>query len=208
MLQDLKDQTGAVVREGLTFDYPLSTRSSQIPSASTCATGSRPTGWPRNICCRTDEIEELYGVDVRGHCTEYSSDPNDPVSNMMKEWGGNGYHAGGKSSDSNEITALVWEIYNRKDGLVYTICDGYREFLREPEAPQIYNERFYPWYALIFNAVENEQRAVSAERRPADARHAARIQSLPRRAEGAAHRRPAVHRRGHRPDGRGETWRS
>ena len=26
----------------------------------------------------------------------------------------------------------MWEIYNRKDGLVYVICDGYREFLREP----------------------------------------------------------------------------
>ena len=54
-------------------------------------------------------------------------------------------------------SAVVWEIYSRKDGLVYTVCDGYREFLREPAAPEIYNERFYPWYALIFNSCEDER---------------------------------------------------
>jgi hypothetical protein len=156
MLQDLKDQTGAVVREGLTFDYPLSTR--VIPDTKCIDLRNWVAAdWvAEEYLLSTDEIEELYGVDVRGHCTEYSSDPNDPVSNMLKEWGGDGYHAGGKSSGTEEITALVWEVYNRKDGLVYTICDGYREFLREPEAPQIYNERFYPWYALIFNSVEND----------------------------------------------------
>jgi hypothetical protein len=157
LLQDLKDQTGAVVREGLTFDYPLSTRIIPDTKCIDLRNWVAADWVAEEYLLSTDEIEELYGVDVRGHCTEYSSDPNDPVSNMLKEWGGDGYHAGGKTSDSNEVTALVWEIYNRKDGLVYTICDGYREFLREPEAPQIYNERFYPWYALMFNAVEDER---------------------------------------------------
>jgi hypothetical protein len=50
----------------------------------------------------------------------------------------------------------VWQIYCRKDGLVYEVCDGYEDFLREPASPEIFNERFYPWYALVFNEVENE----------------------------------------------------
>ena len=159
LLQDLKDLTGAVVREGLTFDYPLSTRI--IPDTK-CIDLRNWVGadWvAEEYLLSCEEIEELYGVDVRNHCVEYSSDSSDPVSNMLKEWGGDGYRAGGKTSakDADEVMTLVWEVYNRKDGLVYTVCDGYRDFLREPESPQIYNERFYPWYALIFNSVENQK---------------------------------------------------
>ena len=58
--------------------------------------------------------------------------------------------------DRSGKSGVVWEIYSRKDGLVYIICDGYKDFLREPESPDIYNERFYPWYALAFNAIEDE----------------------------------------------------
>src|SRR4029077_12056708 len=54
-------------------------------------------------------------------------------------------------------SAMVWQIYSRKDGMVYEVCDGYPDFLREPAAPDIFNERFYPWYALAFNAVEDEK---------------------------------------------------
>ena len=151
MLQDLKDQTGAVVREGLTFDYPMSTKIIPDTKCIDLRNWVAADWVAEEYLLTTEEIEELYGVDVRGHCTEYSNDPGDPISNMLKEWGGAGKH-----DATDEVTALVWEVYNRKDGLVYTICDGYREFLREPEAPQIYNERFYPWYALIFNSVEND----------------------------------------------------
>jgi hypothetical protein len=52
----------------------------------------------------------------------------------------------------------VWEIYNRRDGMVYVLCDGYPDFLREPASPQIQIERFFPWFALTFNECENETR--------------------------------------------------
>ena len=67
------------------------------------------------------------------------------------------YSDGGSWDDRDEAFCCVWEIYCRKDGLVYVACDGYEDFLREPASPEIYNERFYPWYALVFNEVENEK---------------------------------------------------
>jgi hypothetical protein len=98
-----------------------------------------------------DEIEEIYNVDVRGNCNEYGSDDSDVDTSKASDWSNNN-----KGKTRGEPNAIVWEIYNRKDGLVYTVCDGYTEFLREPSSPEIYNERFYPWYGLIFNSVEDE----------------------------------------------------
>ena len=96
---------------------------------------------------------------MRNHSTEYSrADIHgpDPVA-MAREWSSGAYADGrGSWGDRDEAFACVWEIYSRKDGLVYVICDGYDDFLREPASPEIYNERFYPWYALVFNEVENE----------------------------------------------------
>src|SRR4029079_14333384 len=62
-----------------------------------------------------------------------------------------------KTENRGDKNAIVWEIYSRKDGLVYVVCDGYKEVLREPASPDVYNERFYPWYGLLFNGIEDEK---------------------------------------------------
>ena len=41
-----------------------------------------------------------------------------------------------RDDERGDKNALVWEIYSRKDGLVYAVCDGYKEFLREPASPR------------------------------------------------------------------------
>ena len=30
---------------------------------------------------------------------------------------------------------MVWEVYSRKDGIMFTLCDGYPDFLCEPGPP-------------------------------------------------------------------------
>jgi hypothetical protein len=42
--------------------------------------------------------------------------------------------------------------------LVYEICDGYPDFLREPASPEAYTDRFWPWFPLMFNEVDHETR--------------------------------------------------
>ena len=51
---------------------------------------------------------------------------------------------------------MSWEVYNRKDGLVYTLCDGYKDFLHEPSSPEVYTDRFWPWFPLIINEIDHE----------------------------------------------------
>ena len=158
LIEDMARSTEVVAREGLTFDYPLSTNI--IPDVK-CLDLKHFLGadWVcEEFILSTNEIEEIYGVDVRNHYTEYSRSEvkgPDPIA-MAREWGaGNaGDHQG---QDRDESFGRVWEIYCRKDGLVYVVCDGYDDFLREPASPEMYNERFFPWYALVFNEVENEK---------------------------------------------------
>jgi hypothetical protein len=159
LLQDLTKQQGVVVREGLTFDYPLSTRI--IPDVKCIDLKNWVAAdWvAEEFVLSVDEIEEIYGVDVRGHCTEYSANEYggvDPVA-MARDWMSSSSIGGSSWDDRNSKSALVWEVYSRKDGLVYVICDGYKEFLREPSSPDVFNERFYPWYSLLFNGVEDER---------------------------------------------------
>lgn len=60
--------------------------------------------------------------------------------------------------DGNDAKCCaVYEIYSRKDGLVYVLCDGYPDFLREPAAPTTYTDRFWPWFPLTFNDVDHEE---------------------------------------------------
>jgi hypothetical protein len=160
LLGDMAQEQNIVAREGLTFDYPLSTRI--IPDVKCLDLKNWVAAdWVcEEFVLSPHEIEEIYGVDVRGHCNEYSVNDSggaDPVA-MTRDWTGDG--GSGKDwgwDDRQSKSAIVWEIYNRKDGLVYVVCDGYSEFLRDPASPDIYTERFYPWYALMFNSVEDER---------------------------------------------------
>ena len=160
LLADMAQQKNVVAREGLTFDFPLSTRI--IPDIKCIDLKNWVAAdWvAEEFVLSTHEVEEIYGVDVKGHCTEYSMNDYggpDPIA-MAREWGSDntGNNKAGGWDDRSGHQCVVWEIYSRKDGLIYTVCDGYGEFLREPGGPEIFNERFYPWYALIFNGVEDE----------------------------------------------------
>ena len=158
LLSDMSNEQSVVAREGLTFDYPLSTRI--IPDIKCIELKNWVSAdWvAEEYILSTNEIEEIYGVDVRNHCNEYSVndyDGPDPHA-MARDWMASS-SLNREWDDRSGKSAVVWEIYSRKDGLIYVICDGYNEFLREPASPDVYNERFYPWYALAFNSVEDER---------------------------------------------------
>jgi len=159
LITDMAQTAEMIGREGLTFDYPLSTNI--IPDVK-CMDLKHflAADWVcEEFLLSTNEIEEIYGVDIRNAHTEYTRADlrgPDPVA-MAREWLAGSYSDGHSWDDRDEAFACVWEIYCRKDGLVYVVCDGYEDFLREPASPEIYNERFYPWYALVFNECENEK---------------------------------------------------
>jgi hypothetical protein len=138
----LDNEAEAVVREGLVVDFPHSTRI--IPDTGTKElVGWVGTGWlAEEFLMTAEEVQETYGVDLRatGGYTGYK----------LGEYGATA------KSDAKDKLACVWEVYHRKDGVVYVVCDGFPDFLKEPEAPAVAVEQFFPVYPLIFNEAENE----------------------------------------------------
>jgi hypothetical protein len=152
-IQSLSSQPQLIVREGLVFDYPESTNI--IPDLK-CKNIREFLGadWVAEEFFMTpDQIEEIYKVDVgqayRAWRAEGINDPSNtdqgtlPYLDVTRD-------ARYQDQQSN-VYAVVWQIYHRKDRLVYTVCDGYPDFLQEPSEPDIYTDRFWPWYPIVLN---------------------------------------------------------
>lgn len=154
LAQELDKQKNVVVREGLIFDYPTSM--SIIPDPK-CVHLREFLGadWvAQEYLLSVDEIKKIYKVDVGKSYTTYKrSDIGQDVETLAKRYMGDSLKDG--DNPAQEV-ACVWEIYNKVDGLVYVVCDGYKDFLREPAAPEVYMERFYPWFAFVMNECDNE----------------------------------------------------
>ena len=134
-----------IVREGLLFQFPQSTRI--IPSPET----QKLMGWvgsewvAKEVILTPDRIKEVYGVDVKQNYASYKQEAGKP-------WGG----SRARYKDAGKGLACVWHVWDRGTGLEYVVCDGYPEFLREPASPDIQVEQFFPIWAITFNEVENE----------------------------------------------------
>lgn len=165
MLESMQQEQDVLVREGLIFDYPM----------STCIIPDRKTQQLREFLgadyvtqeyvLSPDEVKEIYGVDIGDQFKAYrpgtTEDPTvSPLSGeydpTTDSWS---YDKEDPSSDSYKSrVAVVWETYNRKDGMVYVTADGYKDFLREPAQPDVWTERFYPWFPLVLNECDHPQK--------------------------------------------------
>jgi hypothetical protein len=156
-IQSLTAEGQLIVREGLTFDYPDSTSIIPDPRCRTLR-GFLGADWvAQEYLLTPDEIEEIYMVDVGCGYTAYNEDGQstgyEPTIDQH-------YSAGYGGNDDGNVTmplACVWEIYNRKDGTVYIVCDGYCDFLQEPGPPETETSRFWPWFSIVLNEGYDEK---------------------------------------------------
>ena len=158
MIEDMSRQAEFVAREGLTFDYPLPTNIIPDPKTLELRHFIGSDWVAEEFLLTPHEVQEVYGVDVGKNYTSYHRDDirgPDPWT-MATNWADSSVGSDYRNFDKDCDFCRVWQIYCRKDGLVYEVCEGYKDFLREPASPEIYNERFYPWYALIFNECVHE----------------------------------------------------
>ena len=157
LLADLIRQREFVSREGLTFDYPLSTNIIPDPRCISLRNFLGADWVAEQYLLSPSDIEEIYGIDVGNSFVGYNRgdmrgpDPvhmaaqgnyygNYSVNHAGPNWGGANWgppsfwdeRTSSKVNERSNNQAMVWEIYCRKDGLVYTVCDGYPDFLREP----------------------------------------------------------------------------
>jgi hypothetical protein len=141
VVKQLEETEKIVLREGLALDYPNSRNI--IPDRNlTYLPGFVGCGRVTEQYCLTrDQILEVYKVDVKDQATSYTS----RIGNETAK------------GASDETTHRVWEIWDRLEGTVYTICDGYPDYLEEPHEPITYTERFWPWFVYAPNAVDDDE---------------------------------------------------
>jgi len=155
LLSDMQKQEQAIVREGLVLDYPTSTSIIIDPKCKNLRRFLGADWVAQEYILTPDEIQEVYGVDVGKKFKAYKrEDMTDVVADAMAM-------LAGRDTNSEDAPtadcACVWEIYNRKDGLVYTICDGWPDFLEEPSSPDVQLERFWPWFPIVLNECDHEK---------------------------------------------------
>jgi hypothetical protein len=156
LMADLQKQEFAVTREGLIFDFPTSTSIIPDPKCMHLREFLGADWVAQEYMLSVDEIKQIYKVDVgKGGYNAYRrGDMGQSVETLAMRFMDNSFKEGDKP---NQDVACVWEIYSKSDGMVYVVCDGYKEFLREPAAPTIYMERFFPWFVYVCNETDNEK---------------------------------------------------
>jgi hypothetical protein len=100
-----------------------------------------------------DEVRELFGVDVSDNYIAYKATAGSQ-SYVSSEDGVDMQVPDPEKKKDGLV--CVWKHFDKTSGLVYFVADGYKDFLREPVAPDVFVEGFWPVYALTFNAVESE----------------------------------------------------
>lgn len=151
MIEALMKRPEVVLREGLIFDNPHSL--DVIPHAAcTQLDGFVGADWVTvRHPMHPKLVQDVYKVDLMRNFTAYQP--------RREGWGYNAtYSAGASGIRSGELKdnsmAMVFEHYHRKSGLMYTLCDGYPDYLCPPEEPVTDLERFYPIFAYVPNEVD------------------------------------------------------
>ena len=148
ILQELQQRPEQIVKEGLLFDFPASTSIIVDPSCRNIRTFIGAQWIAQEFILSKDDMKEIYHVDIGKNHTAYR--PDAPAENPLERV----KEAGASDKDM----CVVWEIYSKTDGMMYKVCDGYPDFLDEPSAPDVQLERFWPFFALTFNDIENERK--------------------------------------------------
>lgn len=140
LMQELQSKPEVVVREGVVFDFPPSTSIIIDPKCRQLSAFVGAEWIAQEFMMSPDAIKEIYKVDVGSAYTAYKDGKNAP----------------GEGDKESECCS-VWEIYSKKDRMVYVVVDGYPDFLVGPSSPYPELEGFWPIFPLVFNEVENEK---------------------------------------------------
>lgn len=140
MIQDLEAKPEILLREGLTLDYPEPDKI--IPD-------SNMVYLPEFVGC--DHVTEEYDLTKQQVQQTYNIDVGDGFDNYVNPTDG-----------SEGKVLLVWEIWVKSENMVYVVIDGYDNFLIEPSSPDVWTERFWPWFPYVPNATADSEKPYPA----------------------------------------------
>lgn len=152
-LEALANEPQIILREGLMFDFPDATAIIVDPRCKQLR-GFIGARWiAHRMFFTPDEIKEIYGKDVKGQYTGYQVQgrSHDTSAKQLMPADADG------KKNPEEGMVCAYEVYDKPSGLVYTVAEGFKDFLKEPTEPELKLETFWPIYALACNEVEHEK---------------------------------------------------
>ena len=152
-MAELAKQPEMVLREGLMFDFPDAT-SIVIDPRCKQLRGFIGARWiAHEMFFSPDEIMEIYGKEVKGNYTPYDVQGRSHDSSRKTLGGG----AGAGKDQAEDGMVCVYELFDKPSGLVYVVAEGFKDFLKDPAAPDLQLETFWPVFALVCNEVEHKK---------------------------------------------------
>lgn len=150
-VESLMQEPMIVIREGLVFDFPESTSVIVDPQCRQLS-GFVGARWvAHEMFLSPSEVKEIYGCDISKKYTKY-----DVTGQKTDEYSSNRLNRASGEDTKEEGLCLIHEVYDKPSGLVFVVCEGHNDFLKEPAAPDVHVEGFWPFHCLVFN--ENEHR--------------------------------------------------
>jgi len=152
-LSELSEQPDVILREGLMFDFPDATAIIVDPRCKQLR-GFVGARWVAHEMFFTkEEVQDIYGREVGSNYTPYDVQARSHDSSRQSLSDG----GSAKADAMEDGMVCVYEVYDKPSGLVYVVADGYDDFLKEPAAPDLTLETFWPIHALVCNEVEHEK---------------------------------------------------
>jgi hypothetical protein len=153
-VEQLHKEPMVIIREGVVFDFPKPT--SVVPDRKCISLdGWIGADWlTEEIFLTPDEVKEFYKLDI-GTAGSGGGSANDGYTAYSTQ--GFEYRQNPRNDLTGKRADLVccWMMYHKPTGLKFEMADGYKDFLKEPEGPEVSIERFFPIYALCFNELEH-----------------------------------------------------
>jgi len=157
ILADYQARDKQVVREGLCFDFPTATSVIIDPACRHLRTFTGARWIAEEYILPVDTIKEIYAVDLStgGSATSYDIEKKTGIPGLTERIK-DVVTEDGTPSPRVKDGKCVWVIWDKTTGQTCTVCEGYADFLVEPKQPDVFIERFWPVFPLIFNETENE----------------------------------------------------
>lgn len=155
IIAELSAEPEMLLREGLTFNFPLSMAIIPDPKCTNLV-GFKNADWlAEEYHFSAEEIEEVWKIDITSGNGAKSYTRREDTNQF---WTGIVDQDGNKMRKQEKDGCSIyrcWEVYNIKTGLVYMVAEGFGDFLEEPHVPDVECPGFYPYHALVFNNIES-----------------------------------------------------
>lgn len=154
LLEDTEEQQVQYDDEGLVYDFPTS--DSIIPDTR-CKrlVGFYGANWvAQEHKMDADEIQEIYGVDITDGegAVEHIQETTESKDIIPPPSGGEAAEVDGVNSEKS-----VFEIWDKRTRMTFTIVEGYSDYLVNPHSPVFGVEGFWPVRALTFNKLTSRK---------------------------------------------------